>query len=71
MKYEDAERTLSIDRLGTISAISPRSNKSIDYIPRYSKSQYYATKHQIENVEAKIHLHNSRFNVKVNIENFA
>ena len=38
---------------GTISAMFPRSDKSIDYIPRYSKTQYITTKHQIENVEAR------------------
>ena len=35
-------------RFGTISAMFPRSDKSIEHIPRYSKAQYFAGKHQIE-----------------------
>ena len=38
---------------GTISAMFPRSDKSIDYISRYTKSQYIAAKHQIKNAEAR------------------
>lgn len=34
--------------LGTISAMFPRSDKSIEHIPRYSKAQYFAGKHQIK-----------------------
>ncbi len=37
----------------TISTMFPRSDKSIVYIPRYSKSQYFTPKHQIEKVEAR------------------
>lgn len=38
---------------GAISVMFPRSDKSIEHIPRYSKSQYFAAKHQIEKVEAR------------------
>ena len=38
---------------GTISAMFPRGDRGIDYIPRYSKTQYITTKHQIENVGAR------------------
>ncbi len=38
---------------GAILVVFPRSDRGIDYIPRYSKIQYFTEKHQIENVEAR------------------